>query len=69
MRDLGFYNKSQYHQIKDTAEHGTTGPWKFSYSYQTPFAKLFVQACDSIGISAVENVNTSKGELLPYGPH
>jgi len=45
----------------EISEHGNSGPWKTGYSHLAPLSKLFIEACQAVGISATPDWNTSKG--------
>lgn len=47
----------------DLAQHGQDGPWNITYPVQVGVAKVFPDACDSIGISKTPDVNTDRGML------
>ncbi|KAG8881244.1 hypothetical protein FRB97_009743 [Tulasnella sp. 331] len=50
--------------LEDIAERGTNGFMETGYfGYFTPIGKAFIEACDKVGISPVEDVNTSKGTM------
>jgi choline dehydrogenase len=46
---------------EDVKEHGSNGPWKTGYSHLAPLSKLFIDACQAVGIPATPDWNTSKG--------
>jgi choline dehydrogenase len=47
----------------DYAEHGHTGPWNITYPPQAEVTTVFPDACDSVGIPKVADINTSKGMI------
>lgn len=47
----------------DLAAHGRSGPWQTGYSHVNPLSKLFLNACDAVGISTIRDFNTPKGML------
>ena len=48
---------------EDLAEHGRTGPWNITYPPQAEITTIFPDACDSVGIPKVADINTSKGMI------
>ncbi|KAB8337036.1 hypothetical protein FH972_021340 [Carpinus fangiana] len=46
---------------EDLAQHGRSGPWKIGYSHFTGISGVFLEACATVGIPIVRDLNTDKG--------
>lgn len=60
----GFYHGSRsFLKAEDLVDHGRNGPWQTGYSHYAPLSKMFVDACEAVGIPKIRDFNTSKGML------
>ena len=48
---------------EDLAHHGYNGPWQTGYSHLDNLSRMFLDACDAVGFSKIQDYNTSKGML------
>lgn len=48
---------------EDLASHGRTGPWQVGYSHAHALSKMFLDACQAVGIPKISDFNTEKGMI------
>ncbi|KAF7194131.1 Choline dehydrogenase, mitochondrial [Pseudocercospora fuligena] len=48
---------------QELAEHGRSGPWQTGYTVFAPLCKVFLDACEAVGIPKIRDFNTSKGMI------
>ncbi|KAK4500344.1 hypothetical protein PRZ48_008533 [Zasmidium cellare] len=48
---------------EDLASHGRTGPWQIGYSHAHSLSKVFLDACQAVGIPKITDFNTEKGMI------
>jgi choline dehydrogenase len=49
---------------EDLAHHGDNGPWQTGYSHLNGLSKMFLDACDAVGISKIQDFNHPKRGML-----